>query len=402
MTQTNLVSAAETYLSTLCSFQPHRQTGSSGNLAATEYAANHFKKNGFAVEKAPFPCLDFEFGESHIHCNSHTTISVTPSPFSIGCRVTEDLAVVSNMNELESCQVKGKILLLKGEICAEQLMPKNFVFYNPGTHKKIISLLEEKAPAAIITATAKNPELAGALYPFPLIEDGDFHIPSVFCKDIEGEQLSSFAGKKITLNSHANPIGTTAYNVIGRKNCSSPQKIVVCAHIDTKPTTPGALDNASGVTVLLLLADLLEEYAGSQGIELIAFNGEDYWNVGGQMDYLAQYGQDMQSITLAINIDDAGYRESKTAVSFYECTKETVSAASEIFLNDETIVSGEPWYQGDHMIFVQNKVPAVAFVSEAFETILSDITHTDKDIPDIVDCSKLVSIATVIARLIDS
>jgi len=64
--------------------------------------------------------------------------------------------------------------LLKGAICAEQLMPKNFVFYNPDHHKRIYALLEKKKPAGIIAATEKKPEMVGALYPFPLIVDGDF------------------------------------------------------------------------------------------------------------------------------------------------------------------------------------------------------------------------------------
>ena len=50
-----------------------------------------------------------------------------------------------------------------GDICAEQLMPKNFVFYNPDHHKRIYAFLEEKMPAAIITATERKPEMVGAL-----------------------------------------------------------------------------------------------------------------------------------------------------------------------------------------------------------------------------------------------
>ncbi|HZK11258.1 MAG TPA: Zn-dependent exopeptidase M28, partial [Atribacterota bacterium] len=71
---------------------------------------------------------------------------------------------VSTILELKKCHCTGKILLMKGEICSEQLMPKNFVFYNPESHKKIYSILEERQPAAIITATARKPELVGALY----------------------------------------------------------------------------------------------------------------------------------------------------------------------------------------------------------------------------------------------
>ena len=47
---------------------------------------------------------------------------------------------------------------MREAISAEQLMPKNFVFYNPEHHQKTIALLESRKPAGIITATKRNPE----------------------------------------------------------------------------------------------------------------------------------------------------------------------------------------------------------------------------------------------------
>ena len=38
---------------------------------------------------------------------------------------------------------------------------------------------------------------------------------------------------------------------------------VLCAHIDSKLNTPGALDNAAGVVTLLLLAELLADTMAS-------------------------------------------------------------------------------------------------------------------------------------------
>ena len=100
---------------------------------------------------------------------------------------------------LKMVDATGKILLLRGEIAKEQIMPKNFVFYNPEEHQRIYRLLEEKQPAAIISATTRNPELAGAVYPFPMFEDGDFDIPSAYMTDVEGEKLASFAGRQVSL-----------------------------------------------------------------------------------------------------------------------------------------------------------------------------------------------------------
>ncbi len=41
----------------------------------------------------------------------------------------------------------------------------------------------------------RNPELVGALYPFSLIEGGDFGIPSVYCMVVVGEEIASKTGE---------------------------------------------------------------------------------------------------------------------------------------------------------------------------------------------------------------
>ena len=344
------------------------------------------------------------FGQHAHRCYPfyRTVFPVHVSQFSPGCNVTSKLVTVSTVEELESCRCRGKILLMHGVICAEQLMPKNFVFYNSDHHKRIYALLEEKQPVAIITVTEKRPELVGAIYPFPLIEDGDFDIPSVFCSDVVGREILSKTGEVFQLSIEARRIPATACNVIARKNQAAPQKIVVSAHIDAYWSTPGALDNASGTVVLLLLAEMLQDYKGNLGIEILAFNGEDYYSVGGQMDYLRRYGEDFAGIVAAINVDDVGYKHGKTAYSLYECPDEIKQKAHNIFGNYDGIIAGEPWYQGDHMIFVQNKKPAIAFTAEKVAELMATVTHSPKDMPDIVDCGKLVESAHALHDLVAS
>lgn len=107
------------------------------------------------------------------------------SPYSLGFEGTARLAGAPSIQELEKGNSQDKLLLLSGEIAKEQLMPKNFVFYNPEEHRRIISALEKSGAKAVLCATGKNPSLAGGVYPFPLIEDGDFDIPSVFMTEEE-------------------------------------------------------------------------------------------------------------------------------------------------------------------------------------------------------------------------
>lgn len=387
------------YLETLCGVKPNRRTGSTGNREATAFFARTIQPWGWGIDMTPFTCLDHRSGEAFLMCGDRS-FDVQISPFSPGCEVTAGLKTVSTIEELADCDCRGKILLMKGPLCAEPLMPKNFIFYNPDHHKKIYALLEEKRPAAIVTATGEAPDLVGALYPFPLIEDGDFDIPSVYCTDSAGEEIVKNAGETCSLKIEAERILSTACNVIARKNPDSDRKILICAHIDAKETTPGASDNASGTVVELLLAEMLAGYGGRLGIEMAALNGEDYYSVGGQMDYLRRYGEEIEKLVVAINIDDVGYVEGRMAYSLYGCPDEIVSNAEEVFDAYEGIMKGEPWYQGDHMIFVQKSTPAIAFTAERVAELMATVTHTPKDVPEIIDCEKLVKLALALQSFI--
>lgn len=291
---------------------------------------------------------------------------------------------------------------MKGAICEEQLAPKNFVFYNPEHHKQIIGLLENKKPGAIITATKENPDLAGAQCPFPLFVDGDFNIPRVYCLDTVGDEIQTLTGNKARLRIDANRIPSSSSNVLASLNSGKAEKIVITAHIDAYESTPGALDNASGAVVLLLAAEMLADYRGKSSVEILAMNGEDHYSAAGEMDYLNRYGNEIQKISVVINIDDVGYKQGKSAYSFYECSQGFEELVEGVFRKYEGLERGEQWYAGDHMVFVQNQVPAIAITSERMPELSKTVTHTSADTPDLVDCIKLVEIAMTLNDVVRS
>ena len=399
MTFAHLSEKAETYLQSLCLDIPHRRVGSEGNRVATAFFARTMASFGFEVDRSEFDCLDWAHGEARLEAGGEY-FQAFISPYSLSCSLTAPLAVASTVSELETVEAEGRVLLLHGEIAKEQLMPKNFPFFNPEEHQKIVHLLETRKPAAIITATSRNPELAGGMYPFPLIEDGDFDIPSVYVTDRVGERLAERMGKEVSLEIDAERIPAKGCNVIARKGTGWERRIVLCAHIDTKEGTPGALDNATGIAVLLLLAELLGEYARDTGIEIVALNGEDDYSAAGQLLYLRENADTLAQVILGINIDVAGYCEGKTEYSLYGCPDEIANLIRKVFSDREDMVEGEPWYQSDHSLFVQNQVPAMAITSEHFMQLSTHVTHTPKDSPEMVDTGKLVALATVLRGLL--
>jgi len=395
------VAKARLYLKTLCSVKPNRRTGSSGNREATDFFANTIRTYGYEIDMTPFECLDYICGGS-VLTRGEEAFKTYVSPYSLGCDVLAELIAVSTIEELASTDYEGKILLMRGAICSEQLMPKNFSFYNPEHHQEIIALLESRKPAGIITATGRQPEMVGALYPFPLIVDGDFDIPSVYCRDTVGNALEAIQGDSFRLKIDASRLPSSAANIIARLNGGASEKVVVLAHIDAYEDSPGALDNASGIVVLLLCAEMLSNYRGENCIEIAAFNGEDHYSAGGQMDYLKRYGDGFPDILLAVNIDDAGYKQGKSSYSFYECSPQLEKKAEDVFRRFDGLARGGQWFNGDHMIFVQRQVPSVAFASENMAELMRTVTHTSSDTPNIIDCHKLVEIAQSLNALVRS
>jgi len=397
---TSLAENAARYLEFLCNEIETRQVGSNGNRQATAYVADTLSAFGYQVEMPSFDCVDWA-GEKAELCIAGRNFEVFPSPYSLPCHTVAALRTAGTLAELQAVECKGEILMLQGELTCEQIMPKNFPFYNPELHQLIVSLVESKAPAAIVAATSRNPELAGAVYPFPLFEDGDFNIPSVFTTEEIGQQLLPYAGQTVSLLSQAQRIPSTGCNVIGRINPGAPSKITICAHIDAKIGTPGALDNAAGIVTLLLIADLLQNYTGSNEIELLAMNGEDYYGANGEKQYLEQNEGRLGRILSFVNMDGLGFQTGKTAFSFYNQTKERITAFRSILQKYPGIYEGEPWYQGDHMALVMNGVPAIAITSEKFMEIEQNYAHTAADVTALVDVQRLIEAARAVSLIVE-
>ena len=84
--------------------------------------------------------------------------------------------------------------------------------------------------------------------------------------------------------------------------------ILVGAHYDAVPGTPGADDNATGVAVLLELARLWHQVPGRRPLWLVAFDLEEYGLLGSRayVDYLRAQ---QQSVHLMLSLEMLGYTD---------------------------------------------------------------------------------------------
>ena len=82
--------------------------------------------------------------------------------------------------------------------------------------------------------------------------------------------------------------------------------IIIGAHYDTVPGTPGADDNATGVAVLLELARAIALQPLKYPVQLVAFDMEEA-GCWGSKHHAAKYKQQQQSIRLMISLEMLGY-----------------------------------------------------------------------------------------------
>ena len=106
-------------------------------------------------------------------------------------------------------------------------------------------------------------------------------------------------------------------NIFARIKPALAERVLYIAHWDTRPIsdsefeselrsrpTPGANDGASGVAMLLALADALKLVPPSVGVDILLVDGEDYGSFGPEVDVV------IGSAYFAANVPVPGYRPS--------------------------------------------------------------------------------------------
>ncbi len=393
-----LLNKAKEHMKFLCESLTDRHVGSIQNQKAGEYILNVLNNsNATLVKGKKFNCFDWKPLDVSLEVDNNYYEAYI-SPYSSSTKIEASFCIASNLEELKNVDGKDKIVLLTDDLCKEQLVPKNFPFYNIDEHKEIIKLLENKGFKAVITATGKDENTAGGMYPFPLIEDGDFELPSIYIKDKIGEELKKKVNKTVKIEIKTHKEESSGMNVIADFNNEVENKIVLFAHFDSKLNSPGAIDNATGITSLLLLANLLENEKLNFNVEIALLNGEDYYSNPGQRLYFIENQKQLKKILLGINIDGMGYTNGKIA---YSCYNNQLTDSALIIFKEFNMVEGDNWYQGEHAILAQQGIPAVAFTTSELKEIMSFV-HTERDNLSIVDFDQIIDTAFALKNFIYS
>jgi len=369
-----------------------RPIGSPANEAAADYIRDAFRALGLAVEEQPYPCTGWDCRGAWLS-SAGDPLLIEANAFSPACDVTAAAVPASTLDELAAADLTGKIALLHGELVAEPLSAKSW-FLRGERDDAIIAALEGKRPAALLAPPPPTPQYE------QFTADWELDLPAATAPLTTIERiLARPAPLHLRLDCAKFP--ATARNIVARQPGVRPadapaRKVVLMAHFDTRINTPGALDNAGGVAVLLALAEALREIALPFDLEFIAFDGEEYLPIGDD-EYVRRAGEaSFADIVLAINMDGAGYVDGPNTIAQFDLGPEQAGRIEAIVAHCPAVQWVEPWPQSNHSTFSFRGAPALAFSSEgAF-----NLAHFQADTIDKVSVAKLVEVVDVVREIV--
>lgn len=356
-----------------------RPIGSPANLAAADYISQVFEGSGLSLEWQEISCPDWVAEHTSLALNMDM-LEAFPNTFSPSCELSAATIPICTLAELEAASITGRILVFYGDMAQTELATKGGIYVSE-RDRRILELLEERGPAGIITV---NPTIHAR---WRLIEDFDLDIPSVTVSAHSGLKLLKNPGAMVQMKIVARRSPSHTPNVIGRLPGELDERIVFCAHYDSKVDTPGAYDNAAGVGVLLTLAEILSKKKHRHTLEWVAFTGEEGAGLG-DMEYARRArsaGNGFDQITAAINIDGVGPFTGTTTVASFTASQDLEILLDETMKSYPGVIKVDPWPASDHHIFYSNGTPSIALTSKG----IRDVYHTSSDTFEWISGEKL-------------
>lgn len=122
------------------------------------------------------------------------------------------------------------------------------------------------------------------------------------------EYLRQELGKWGEVESHFFQFQGKSYEnlILDLPKSSQQAPILIGAHYDTVPGSPGADDNGTGLAVLLELARFFSQQPANYPIRLVAFDLEEYGLLG-SIAYAEKLKQNQQALRLMLSLEMLGY-----------------------------------------------------------------------------------------------
>ncbi|MCK4577211.1 MAG: M28 family peptidase [Candidatus Marinimicrobia bacterium] len=218
----------------------------------------------------------------------------------------------------------------------------------------------------------------------------------------------------------------TITNIIGRFNMAAVDRVLLLAHYDTRDQAdldpdsalrsqpiPGANDGASGVAVLLTLADLMATQLPRIGVDLLFTDAEDMGRSGDLANFCLGaklFVGEMESLLggrprYAVLLDMIGDADLSLPIEYHswrdarQLVMRIWQLAQDLGYEQFNFEHGPAIYD-DHIPFLEAGIPAVDIIDFDYGDGEQSYWHTMADTPDKCSPESLAAVGTVVATLI--
>jgi hypothetical protein len=244
---------------------------------------------GYDTRQVRFDCPGWEYTGEELYLAGRQ-LQAGAQFYSTGCDVAGPIAAVMPDGQGEFCgEAKGKISLFR-EAETTDVIERN----------SILKALEAAGSrAAVIVSEYRE------TYSTKMVRDPESRLPAVGVSGIVGEQLYNSCGNEVRLVIRARLTQSSTGNVFGQKGPATAPVLMVGAHHAASPASPGAYDNASGIGVVLDLAQRFSKVTTGARLRFAGFGGHEFGAFGSSR-YVRDYEDEAREIKRLLVFDAVG------------------------------------------------------------------------------------------------
>ena len=375
-----LTDTAWRFLKLLTSEFSPRESATDEELAAAGFLMSEFEALGLETRVQPFTVELLSRATPVLLIDGPEPLDFGGVPLQIAQRPVTAAVVNVGLafpDDIDPKQLRGKIALIQGGTL---------------TFEAKIRRVEEAGAVAAVIYTNHPGESGGNL-------SGESDIPSITVSQESGEAIKALmTAGEVTATVSAVLEMADSRNVIAEMpGTSSDGRVVVLgAHYDTVPDTPGANDNGSGVAALVTLA---REVAGKDfpfDLWFVLFGAEEIGLFGSRYFVASLTRAEQDSIVAMFNFDVVGTGEFAEVIGDDDLVEAAIAhgAAHGVEVHRGVLIEGA---SSDHASFIDVGVPVSFFLADNLERIHSPEDKIEFVRPDLLGTASLLGI-----RLLDT
>ena len=342
----------------------------------SEYVASKLNEYGVDVEFHRYQIPVCNVVQSEVRIKDGGILRSIPHTAAMFARSTPaeglELPLVycgnGTVGELDREDIDGKAVLISRDVY--------FDYPDLDMYKR----LHEYNVAAVLYTTSDGQKGIPIVYANYEFMDQDYTIPTFAISYNDATYIVKNEIDEVFLLSEYYVEMKDSQNTIGIIEGTDPDagNVIVCAHLDSTATSPGASDNAGGVAVTLMMAKYLaEKRARGEGpkrtVRFIAWSGHEC-GLHGSGKFVREHEEIIKNLKFVLNYDGVGNALAlpKVTVGGQDSVQNEIKAIMDDMKMEWPVVLGADGV--DTMSFAHKEIPHLTYSCGVYS-----INHTEND-----------------------